>query len=82
MVFSQTSHKTQSLLKVIELDRLKPEKSQQVNGSTGVVTDGYSFVEETPPSPVATTSFSEVRQVPAHVSTTYVISNFILFIFS
>ncbi|KAG6441779.1 uncharacterized protein LOC115447373 [Manduca sexta] len=57
MVFSQTSHKTQSLLKVVELDRLKPEKSLQANGLTGVVTDGNTGAM--PTSPVPTTSYSE-----------------------
>ncbi|XP_041968313.1 uncharacterized protein LOC121725410 isoform X2 [Aricia agestis] len=57
MVFSQTSLKTQSLLKVVEIDRLKSEKNQQVNGLSGVVTD--QSTESTPPSPMATTSFSE-----------------------
>lgn len=49
------------MLKVVALDRLKPEKSQQVNGSTGVVTDnpdGYILGDATPSS-MATTSFSE-----------------------
>ncbi|KAI8421031.1 hypothetical protein MSG28_008160 [Choristoneura fumiferana] len=39
MVFSQTSHKTQSILKVVEIDRLKQEKPQ-VDSLTGVITDG------------------------------------------
>ncbi|KAJ0177698.1 hypothetical protein K1T71_006571 [Dendrolimus kikuchii] len=57
MVFSQTSLKTQTVLKVVEIDRLKATKNQQVNGSTGVITDGYAGAS--PPSPVATTSYSE-----------------------
>ncbi|XP_014361464.2 uncharacterized protein LOC106713238 isoform X1 [Papilio machaon] len=57
MVFSQTSHKTQSILKVVEIDLLKAEKSQQVNGTTGVVTDRHTVAT---PSPAAAASYSEV----------------------
>ncbi|KPJ00004.1 hypothetical protein RR46_03373 [Papilio xuthus] len=57
MVFSQTSHKTQSILKVVEIDLLKAEKSQQVNGTTGVVTDRHTVAT---PSPAASSSYSEV----------------------
>lgn len=59
MVFSQMSHKTQSILKVVELSRLKPEKSQQVNGSPGVVIDGC--LDATASNSPAPPSFSEVR---------------------
>lgn len=57
MVFSQTSHKTQSVLKVVEIDRLKAEKSQQVHGSTGLASDEGAGTM--PTSPMPTTSFSE-----------------------
>ncbi|KAG7309959.1 hypothetical protein JYU34_004474 [Plutella xylostella] len=46
MVFSQTSQKTPSILKVVELNRLKPEKNQKANGATGVVT-----IVDTQPGP-------------------------------
>ncbi|CAH1635587.1 unnamed protein product [Spodoptera littoralis] len=60
MVFSQTSLNTQTVLKVVELDRLKNEKKNCVNGLNGVITDGYSNTAA-PSSPVATTSsFAEV----------------------
>lgn len=69
MVFSQTSLNTQTVLKVVELDRLKTEKKNYVNGLTGVITDGYSS-NATPSSPVATTSsFAEVRMAHDTVST-------------
>ncbi|XP_075976342.1 uncharacterized protein LOC142976715 [Anticarsia gemmatalis] len=60
MVFSQTSLKTQTVLKVVKLDHLKTEKNHQPNGSTGAVNsiDGYSNTAQS--SPVATTSFTEV----------------------
>lgn len=61
MVFSQTSHKTQSILKVVEIDLLKAEKSQQVNGTTGVVTDRRTVAT---PSPAAAASYSEVSEGP------------------
>lgn len=78
MVFSQTSHKTQTVLKVVEIDRLKAYKNQQVNGSTGVITDGN--IGASPPSPMATTSFSEVRWAPPTVSTTNVIIHIHLYL--
>ncbi|XP_013194050.1 uncharacterized protein LOC106137702 [Amyelois transitella] len=57
MVFSQTSHETRGLLKVVEIDRLKPEKSQQVNNTTGgEITDDNPGMM--PSSPLHT-SFSE-----------------------
>ena len=69
MVFSQTSLNTQTVLKVVELDRLKTEKKNYVNGLTGVITDGYSS-NAAPSSPVATTSsFAEVRMARDTVST-------------
>ncbi|XP_026759785.1 uncharacterized protein LOC113518948 [Galleria mellonella] len=61
MVFSQTSHKTRSVLKVVEIDRLKANTStaQHVNGLTGSIAEANSG-EATPSSPVATTTtFSE-----------------------
>ncbi|CAH0582971.1 unnamed protein product [Chrysodeixis includens] len=65
MVFSQTSLNTQTVLKVVELDRLKTEKKSPVSGLNGVITDGYSTATtSTPSSPVATTSFSEVYLKP------------------
>ncbi|KAM3967070.1 chorion b-ZIP transcription factor isoform 1-T2 [Aphomia sociella] len=57
MVFSQMSHKAQSVLKVIEIDRLKPSKNQQVTDQTGVAAEANSGV--TLSSPMATTTFSE-----------------------
>ncbi|KAL0881547.1 hypothetical protein ABMA27_001384 [Loxostege sticticalis] len=57
MVFSQTSHKTRSLLKVVDIDHLKSNKDQQGNGTTGVITGGNT--EPLPSSPEPTTSFSE-----------------------
>lgn len=72
MVFSQTTPNTHSILKVVEIDRLKPEKNLknlQANGST-VITGGKTGL--TPPSPVATTSYSEVREA-ASVSTLIII---------
>ncbi|CAH2040363.1 unnamed protein product, partial [Iphiclides podalirius] len=57
MVFSQTSLKTRNVLKVVEIDLLKAEKNQQANGLTGVVTIRNNVSR--PPSPVATTSYSE-----------------------
>ncbi|XP_046967038.1 uncharacterized protein LOC124535055 isoform X1 [Vanessa cardui] len=57
MVFSQTSVNTQRHLKVVEINRLKSEKNQQVNGPTGVITGGTT--KSTSSSPVPTTSFSE-----------------------
>lgn len=57
MVFSQTNVNTQHLLKVVDIDRLKSEKNQQVNSPTGVNTGGTTV--SPPSSPVATTSFSE-----------------------
>lgn len=69
MVFSQTSLNTQTVLKVVELDRLKTEKKNCVNGLNGVITDGYSN-NAAPSSPVATTSsFAEVRMARETVST-------------
>ncbi|XP_049870672.1 uncharacterized protein LOC126370067 [Pectinophora gossypiella] len=59
MVFSQTSLNTHSHLKVVELNRLKPEK---VNGTTGVITGGNTQPAE--PQPAPTTSFSEVFLKP------------------
>lgn len=67
MVFSQTSHKTRSLLKVVDIDHLKSNKDQQGNGTTGVITGGNT--EPLPSSPEPTTSFSEVRQTSGSVST-------------
>lgn len=60
MVFSQTSLKAHSILKVVEIDRLKAGKKEQVNGWNGVITDGIT--PATLPSPAPTTSFSEVRR--------------------
>ncbi|CAG4982695.1 unnamed protein product [Parnassius apollo] len=57
MVFSQTSLQTRSILKVVDIDLLKAEKSQQVNGSTGVVTHRNTVSE--PSSPEAATSYPE-----------------------
>lgn len=65
MVFSQTSHKAQSILKVVDLDRLKSNKDQQANGKeNGVIAGGEP--RATPSSPAAPpASFSEVRQTSA-----------------
>uniref|UniRef100_A0A2A4ISV9 BZIP domain-containing protein n=2 Tax=Heliothis virescens TaxID=7102 RepID=A0A2A4ISV9_HELVI len=64
MVFSQTSLNTQTVLKVVELDRLKNGKKDYSNGLNGVITDGYSSTPA-PSSPVATTSsFAEVYLKP------------------
>lgn len=69
MVFSQTSLDSPPVLKVVNLDRLKTEKNNHVNGQTGVITDGYSSTTA-PSSPVATTSsFAEVRMDRDTVST-------------
>ncbi|CAK1579212.1 unnamed protein product, partial [Parnassius mnemosyne] len=57
MVFSQTSLQTHSILKVVEIDLLKPEKSQQVNGPTGVVTHRNTVSK--PPSPEEAISYPE-----------------------
>ncbi|XP_063374329.1 uncharacterized protein LOC134662017 isoform X1 [Cydia amplana] len=38
MVFSQTSHRTQSILNVVDIDRIK--KENQENGLNGVIADG------------------------------------------
>lgn len=57
MVFSQTSLKTRNILKVVDLDRLKPEKNQQANGLTGVIHQGNNGVM--PQGTVPTASFSE-----------------------
>lgn len=59
MVFSQTNVNTSNLLKVVDIDRLKSEKNQQVKSAHGENTGGTTV--STPSSPVATTSFSEVR---------------------
>ncbi|XP_045496252.1 uncharacterized protein LOC123694744 [Colias croceus] len=72
MVFSQTSHKTRSHLKVVEIDRLKSEKNQQVNGPYGVVTDLRT--ESASSSPVPTTSsYSEefLKPEPVFQSTMF-----------
>ncbi|XP_072929298.1 uncharacterized protein [Epargyreus clarus] len=58
MVFSQTSHKTQSILKVVELDRLKHGKSQQVKVSIGELVDSSPVTTSSAPAP-DTTSLSE-----------------------
>ncbi|XP_047998377.1 uncharacterized protein LOC125235812 isoform X2 [Leguminivora glycinivorella] len=58
MVFSQTSHRTQSILKVVDIDRIK--KENQENGLHGVIADGptatpqphFSFEEFLKPEPV------------------------------
>lgn len=67
MVFSQTCLNTQRLLKLIEIDRLKSEKNQQVNFRNGGTTDGRT---QSALSPAPTTSFSEVRGIATAVSTT------------
>ncbi|CAF4820469.1 unnamed protein product [Pieris macdunnoughi] len=75
MVFSQTSHKTRSLLKVIEIDRLKSGKNLKVHRPYGVVTDLRTetalsspttvstpttpSTPSTPTTPLLTTSYSE-----------------------
>ncbi|XP_059053564.1 uncharacterized protein LOC131847890 [Achroia grisella] len=60
MVFSQTSHKTPSVLKVVEIDRLKANKgaAQHVNGLTGTTAEANPG-GATPSSPVTITTFSE-----------------------
>ncbi|CAK1543925.1 unnamed protein product [Leptosia nina] len=74
MVFSQTSHKTRSLLKVIEIDRLKSGKNQ-VNRPYGVVTDLRAQTTFSPTTPAETltptTSYSEefLKPEPVHQST-------------
>lgn len=59
MVFSQTSLKAQTVLKVVKLDHSKTEKKHLLNGSTAAASsiDGYCTA---PSSPVAHTSCSEV----------------------
>lgn len=64
MVFSQTSHKTQSILKVVDLDRLTSNKEQQANSKNGGVIAGGE-TRPMPSSPAPTTSYSEVRQTSA-----------------
>ncbi|XP_023943499.1 uncharacterized protein LOC112049719 [Bicyclus anynana] len=54
MVFSQTCLNTQRLLKLIEIDRLKSEKNQQVNSQNGGTTDVCTESFQLP-----ATSFSE-----------------------
>ncbi|XP_022123086.2 uncharacterized protein LOC110998653 [Pieris rapae] len=81
MVFSQTSHKTRSLLKVIEIDRLKSGKNLKVNRPYGVVTDLRTetalsspttpSTPSTPTTPPLTTSYSEefLKPEPVYQST-------------
>lgn len=57
MVFSQTDANPQSFLKVVELNLLKNRK---VNGTSGAIIGG-GLQSPIRPAPVATTSFSEVR---------------------
>ncbi|XP_028161899.1 uncharacterized protein LOC114353922 [Ostrinia furnacalis] len=75
MVFSQTSHKTRSLLKVVDIDHLKSNKEQQENGggTTGVITGGNKEPLPQSLAPASSTSFSEefLKPEPAYESTMY-----------
>lgn len=69
MVFSQTSHKTQTVLKVVNLDHLKSENNQQAIGSIEAASSSDGYSNSAPDSPVATTSFTEVSSGSTTVST-------------
>ncbi|CAB3235453.1 unnamed protein product [Arctia plantaginis] len=60
VVFSQTSLKTQTVLKVVNLDHLKSENNQQVIGSIEAASSSDGYSNAAPGSPVPTTSFTEV----------------------
>ncbi|CAH2981719.1 unnamed protein product [Chilo suppressalis] len=71
MVFSQTSHKTQSILKVVDIDCLKSNKEQETNGETGVIAGG--ILEVIPSLSTPATSFSEefLKLEPTYDSTMF-----------
>ncbi|XP_068623143.1 uncharacterized protein [Battus philenor] len=68
MVFSQTSQKTRSVLKVVEIDLLKAEKNEQANSSPGAVTEGIS-ASRSPPAATACCSEEFLKPEPAFSDT-------------
>ncbi|CAG9787330.1 unnamed protein product [Diatraea saccharalis] len=66
MVFSQTSHKTQSILKVVDIDRLKANKEQLTNGQIGVIAGGNSELMPTPSTAAASFSEEFLKLEPAY----------------